>query len=66
MSILLQKPTLLCDSSGNFKSWNYLKYKIFYDNVHSPNDLICLPTVLIVCSLISFILAKNLVKNEQN
>ena len=66
MILILQKPTILCDHSGNFKSWNYLRHKLFYDKIHSPNELICLPTILVLCSLVAFILAKNLVNNEQN
>ena len=75
MSIIIQKPTILCDSNGDFKSWNYFRYKIFNQKIQSPDELICLPTVLILCSLISFILARaciqssewlDLIKSEQN
>ncbi len=64
MSIIIQKPTMLCDQDGNFKSWNYLRHKLLYEKIQSVNDLMCLPTILVLCSLISFLLAKNLAKNE--
>ncbi len=65
MSIILQKPKILCDSNGNFKSWNYLKYKIFHDRIQSASDIISLPSALVLCSLVSFILARNLVRTAQ-
>lgn len=64
MTLILQKPTILCDSSGNFKSWNYLKYKLFYDKIQSPQDIICLPVVMIICTLVSFLVAKSLVQSN--
>ncbi len=66
MSIIIQKPTILCDHDGNFKSWNYFRNKIFYEKIQSPKDIICLPTVLVLFSLVAFLMAKNLAKNEQN
>ena len=61
MCILLNKPAILFDSSGNFKSLNYLKFKL--DNLHTnsfnnPNDFVSLPTISIFLALLSFYVAK--------
>jgi hypothetical protein len=65
MSIVLQKPAILTDTNGNFKSWNYLQYKMTY-GLNDLRDLICLPTVLIMCSLISFLIARQLIDSDKN
>ena len=59
MIILLQKPNILYDDNNNIKSWIYFKTKLIngFDNI---NEFVCLPTVFILCSLLSFIIAKNL------
>jgi hypothetical protein len=61
MYINLHKPLILYDINGNIKSMNYFKYKIKYgfDNM---NELICFPTIAIICAIISFILAKILIE----
>ena len=43
----------------------YLRYKLFNDKIQSPDELICLPTVLILCSLISFILARACIQSSE-
>ena len=59
MSIILQKPALLCDQKGDFKSWNYLKYKLYYDGIQNYHDLICYPSIMVLCCIFSFLMAKN-------
>ncbi len=58
MCIILHKPACIY-SNGEFKSVNYFKNKIKY-GFNSATELICLPSILVVCSIISFILAKQL------
>ena len=63
MIIILQKPDILTDVNGNFKSWNYLKFNLS-NGISDYNDLICLPTVVIVISIISFVMSKQLTITE--
>ena len=60
MFILLQKPDILYDSNGKIKSWNYLKSKIRY-GFYTYDELICLPTCMFIISIISFIIAINII-----
>ena len=62
MSIIMQKPALLCDQKGDFKSWNYLKYKLLNRDIQNYHDLICYPTIMFICCVFSFLMAKNLNK----
>ena len=64
MIIILQKPQIMCDQYGNFKSLNYLKYKLS-SGITNLNDLICLPIIFILCSIFSFIVSTNLVTNKK-
>jgi hypothetical protein len=59
MLIILQKPKIICNLNGDFKSLNYLKYKLLY-GYNNPDELICLPIVLILCSICAYIIAKNI------
>ncbi len=61
MFILLQKPKILYDSNGDFKSWNYLKYKIKY-GYNSYNELICFPIIILSISLLSFIISISIIE----
>ena len=63
MIIIIQKPKILCDEYGNFKSWEYFK-GIVKNGIDDLSDLICLPTVLMIGSLLSFFLAKYLAKSS--
>jgi hypothetical protein len=58
--ILLQNPKFLYDQNNNIKSWNYLKYKIKY-GINKFDDIICFPTIVILISILSYILAKKFV-----
>ena len=60
MFILLQKPNILYDSNGDIKSWNYLKSKII-DGFYNYDELICLPTIMAILSIFSFIIAISLI-----
>ena len=60
MFILLQKPNILYDIDGEIKSWNYLKSKIRY-GFYTMDELICLPTVMFMVSVFSFIIAINVI-----
>ena len=64
MFLLLQRPQFLNDSEGNIKSLNYLKYKIKYGFIN-PTELICLPTIIIFISILSFIIGANLIKSNK-
>jgi len=59
--ILLQMPSIIYDDNGLVKSWNYFK-NIDYKYINSINDLICLPTIIIIVAVISFILGRHLTK----
>jgi len=59
MYINLQKPEILYDDNNNLKSMNYFKFKLKY-GFQNTNELICMPTVAIMCAIISYILAKQL------
>jgi len=61
MFILLHRPKILNDSNGDIKSWNYLKYKLKY-GFTDMNELICLPTIIFVISIISFMIGIKLSK----
>ena len=60
MFILLQKPNILYDTDGEIKSWTYLKSKIKY-GFNTMDELICLPTIIFTISIISFIIATNII-----
>ena len=62
MFFLFQKPNIIYDINGNIKSWNYLKYKMI-NGVNNYNDLLCLPTIFISFSLISFLITLNIINN---
>ncbi len=62
MSIILYKPSILCDHNGSFKSFNHLQ-NCLQNNIHDPQELICLPIIMILGSIISYLLAKNLSKS---
>ena len=71
MFITLHKPSILYDSDRNIKSWNYLRYNLtklnnLNYNLNSPQNFICLPTLVILISIISFYLAKNLTSDNMN
>lgn len=57
MIIILQKPTILCDNEKNFKSWSYFK-NMLTNGISDISDVICLPTIFVFGSIISFILSK--------
>jgi len=59
MYILLQKPKLLYDESNNIKSLDYFNNKIKY-GFNNLDELICLPTIFIIISLLSFIISVKL------
>ncbi len=59
MVILLQRPPILLNDDSSFKSWNYFLYKLNY-GYNEIGELICLPTIIIICSISSFIIAKNI------
>ena len=61
MFILLQKPTILYDNNGNIKSWNYLKDKLIY-GFNDAEELICLPTLFVGVSLLSFIISIKIIE----
>lgn len=60
MFILLHKPKILYDHNNNIKSWNYLKEKIKY-GFDELNEIICLPVIVIIITIVSYILAKKLI-----
>ncbi len=71
MFITLHKPHILYDSDHNIKSWNYLKHNLINQhnlghNIANPVNFVCLPTIIIAVSLISFYLAKNLSSENIN
>ena len=59
MYILLQKPKILYDESNNIKSLDYFNNKIKY-GFNNLDELICLPTIFIIISLLSFIISVKL------
>lgn len=62
MIILLQKPSILYDNNNNLKSISHFKEKI-KQGPTDINDLVCLPTVLGLCAIISFYIAKYIINN---
>ena len=71
MFIILHKPSILYDSDHNMKSWNYLRSNLLNQhnlnyNLNSPQNFICLPTLIVLISVISFYLAKNLTSDNMN
>ncbi len=60
MFILLHKPDILYDYNKEIKSWSYLKSKIKY-GFYTVDELICLPTIICMLSIISFIIAINII-----
>lgn len=60
MLLILQKPSFICDDNGNFKSWEYLKEKVLY-GFQDSSELICLPTIAALGSVLSFFIARNII-----
>ena len=59
MSIVLHKPQILCDHNGDFKSITYLQDHL-QNSINDPQELISLPVIMILGSIISYLLARNL------
>jgi len=59
MLILLYRPKIIIDKDGNLKSLNYFQDLITY-GFNDPEEIICLPTVLGLFSLLSYLIANQL------
>jgi hypothetical protein len=59
MLILLYRPKILNDRNGNLKSLDYFKDLITY-GFNYPEEIICLPTLIIFFSILSFIISNQL------
>ncbi len=57
--IILHKPAILCKDNNEFKSWYYLYDKLSF-GFNDISELICLPSVVIIWSIISFMIAKSI------
>lgn len=59
MIIIIKKPMILCDDNGNFKSLNRIK-----NGLTNFDDLISLPTVMILSAFLSFYIAKYIINMD--
>jgi len=59
MLILLYRPKIITDRNGNLKSLDHFKDLITY-GFNDPEELICLPTVLGLFSILSYLIAEQL------
>lgn len=64
MIVILKRPSIILDNDGNVKSWTYFKDKIF-NGFSDPLDLVCLPTIMMLLSILSFYMARYLIDDTK-
>jgi len=61
IALISKKPFVLYDNINGFKSLLYFQNKL-YNGYTNYDELICLPTIMLLIVFFSFLLAKNLSK----